>query len=77
MSERRLSRADRIVARDGDRRHGTIGGYTNNRCRCTQCRAAWAAYVRSYRQRNPDQYQKHLERMRAYGQRRREEKRTA
>ena len=25
--------------------HGTAGGYTNRRCRCDQCRSAWAAYI--------------------------------
>ena len=26
--------------------HGTIGGYTNHKCRCAACRAAWAAYCK-------------------------------
>jgi hypothetical protein len=25
---------------DGDPRHGTLGGYTNHRCRCPECREA-------------------------------------
>lgn len=24
--------------------HGTSGGYTNHKCRCAACRAAWADY---------------------------------
>lgn len=28
--------------------HGTPGGYTNHRCRCDECRAAWAEYQRGY-----------------------------
>ena len=27
-----------------DPRHGTKNGYSNLRCRCDDCRAAWAAY---------------------------------
>lgn len=33
------------------RRHGTIGAYNNQGCRCTACRATWAQYKRSYKQR--------------------------
>ena len=29
-------------------RHGTPGGYTNHRCRCDDCRRAWAEYMRRY-----------------------------
>lgn len=29
--------------------HGTRGGYTNHRCRCTLCRAAQAMYVADYK----------------------------
>lgn len=29
--------------------HGTTGGYGNWKCRCQECRAAWAAYKREYR----------------------------
>lgn len=29
--------------------HGTSGGYTNHRCRCVGCRAAWAAAMRRYK----------------------------
>ena len=28
---------------------GTTGGYTNHKCRCNRCRAAWNAYMRSWR----------------------------
>ena len=33
-----------------DIRHGTVGGYTNWRCRCDSCKAAQTANQRSYRQ---------------------------
>ena len=26
--------------------HGTISTYNNHRCRCAECRASWAAYVK-------------------------------
>lgn len=29
-----------------DGKHGIIGMYTNNKCRCTECRRAWAEYHR-------------------------------
>lgn len=32
-----------------DPRHGTPGGYTNWRCRCSRCKGAWAAHVREQR----------------------------
>lgn len=31
--------------------HGTSGGYTNNKCRCVDCRAAWATTMREYKRR--------------------------
>jgi hypothetical protein len=31
-------------------RHGTVTGYTARRCRCDECRAAWADYMRLYNQ---------------------------
>jgi hypothetical protein len=31
--------------------HGTIGGYTNHRCRCDDCRVANREYMRSTRAR--------------------------
>ncbi len=41
----------RILPGDGDPRHGTINGYCNLRCRCVECRAAWAAYIADRRRR--------------------------
>ena len=29
--------------------HGSVGMYTNHRCRCIPCKAAQAAYIRRYR----------------------------
>lgn len=40
--------ANRIREGDGDPRHGTANGYTNHKCRCDKCRAAWAAYMKPY-----------------------------
>ena len=34
-------------------RHGTIGAYNNDRCRCGNCRAAYAAYRAGLRKRKP------------------------
>jgi hypothetical protein len=31
--------------------HGKIGTYTNRRCRCDKCRAAWTAYCMDLRRR--------------------------
>ena len=39
---------------DGDPRHGTPNGYRNHVCRCTLCRAGWAAYQRDLRQRKQE-----------------------
>lgn len=36
----------RIVTGDGDPRHGTLGGYTNHRCRCDLCVAESRRYNR-------------------------------
>lgn len=38
----------------GDPRHGTAGAYTNHRCRCDDCRAAWATYHRQWRRNRAD-----------------------
>ena len=38
-----------LLPGDGDLRHGTVNGYSNLRCRCERCRAAWTAYVTLYR----------------------------
>ena len=40
----------RIQAGDGDTRHGTTNGYSNLRCRCEACRAAWTRYVLARRE---------------------------
>lgn len=33
---------------EGDERwHGTLGGYSNHKCRGPRCRAAWAEYIRN------------------------------
>lgn len=34
-----------------DPRHGESSTYTNHKCRCEKCRAAWAAYVRESHER--------------------------
>lgn len=39
----------RIVPGDGDVRHGTTNGYKNLRCRCAECRRAWANCVAKQR----------------------------
>lgn len=31
-------------------RHGSIASYTNDQCRCPDCRTAWREYRRSHRQ---------------------------
>jgi hypothetical protein len=40
----------------GDPRHGTVTGYSNHKCRCPDCRKAWAVYFgprcKAYRARN-------------------------
>lgn len=35
--------------------HGTAGGYTNHRCRCDECRTAWAKAHREYVRRRAEQ----------------------
>ncbi len=35
---------NRIRPGDGDPRHGTVGSYTNHRCRCPDCTEAWRRY---------------------------------
>lgn len=37
-----------IHSGDGDRRHGTVGGYSNNKCRCEDCSNAWRSYKKAY-----------------------------
>lgn len=34
-----------------DKRHGTIGAYSNHGCKCDRCRDAWNAYARDLRRR--------------------------
>ena len=34
--------------------HGTIGAYTNDGCRCDECRSANAAYQRNYNKATPE-----------------------
>ena len=34
--------------------HGTVSSYTNRRCRCAQCKAAWAEYTRDHRRKVKD-----------------------
>lgn len=29
---------------ENDPRHGTINGYSNQKCRCPECKKAWVAY---------------------------------
>ena len=35
--------------------HGTLGGTTNHRCKCTPCRDVWAAHSRTYRASKKDE----------------------
>lgn len=44
---------------------GTINGYVNHGCRCTDCRKANAAASRRYAKANPEQAAKHVARRRA------------
>lgn len=49
---------------NGIPRHGTLSGYTGDKCRCEQCRAAMTEYDRSTRPRKPcgtdAAYRRHL-----------------
>lgn len=45
-----------IQAGDGDARHGTAGGYGNHRCRCDECRRAWADAAAALRACAPDHH---------------------
>lgn len=42
----RTTSGRRLEPGDGDPRHGTANGYSNLKCRCKECRAAWATYGR-------------------------------
>jgi hypothetical protein len=47
--------------------HGTVTAYTNHKCRCDECRGAWAEYVKSYRKANKERLQGRVRaRSRAY-----------
>lgn len=48
-----------------DPRHGTQGGYTNMKCRCAPCKAAWNTYMIEYMVTHPDQREKKNARERA------------
>lgn len=39
------------ASREADDFHGTIGGYSNQKCRCPLCTGAWNAYIREYKRR--------------------------
>lgn len=34
--------------------HGTLGGYTNHRCRCEDCTRAQREWMRGYRRLHPE-----------------------
>lgn len=38
-----------ITPGDGDARHGTTNGYSNLKCRCQDCRDAWASWYKADR----------------------------
>lgn len=38
-----------------DWKHGTLNGYSNYRCRCTDCREAQRLYMQDYRARKREQ----------------------
>lgn len=40
--------------------HGTSGGYTNHKCRCDKCKAAFAAYMAKFRERVKDNVPEHV-----------------
>lgn len=60
--------AERFRADLTDPRHGTNNGYTNLRCHCDRCRAAWTAWFASYMDSHPKQREKARQRSRAYYQ---------
>jgi len=70
-----------------ERWHGTSGGYSNHRCRCDECKRAWASAHRAYLDRHPEQRERARKRAqawkranpdkaRAYDRRRREKARA-
>jgi hypothetical protein len=40
----------RVLNGPDDHRHGTINGYSNHKCRCDLCKAAWREYCFAKRQ---------------------------
>ena len=67
--------ADNVKPLDADDpRHGSLGGYTNYACRCTECRAANTASQADYMRRHPEQREKHRIRMRERRRQRRLER---
>lgn len=48
-----------------DPRHGTSSGYSNMKCRCAECKAAWNTYMLHYIETHPDQREKKNARERA------------
>lgn len=64
---------NRIQPGDGDKRHGTTGGYTNHGCRCNACRDAWNDAQRKRRM-NPEYRAWNAERGRRYRARKRAER---
>jgi hypothetical protein len=48
---RPASTAKDFPDRPDDPRHGTVNGYSNLKCRCDRCRAAWAIAYRARRAR--------------------------
>jgi hypothetical protein len=47
-----------------DPRHGTANGYSNLKCRCAPCTAAWAEYHRQWVSRKPASRREHRRRER-------------
>lgn len=60
-----MTTKNRIVAGDGDPRHGTVNGYGNHRCRCDRCRRAWAREHNAYMHEHPEQVKKATARAKA------------
>lgn len=48
MSELSQVKDSRSTLAPDDPRHGTANGYSNRRCRCDECRAAWAAHYKAW-----------------------------
>lgn len=49
-----------------ERWHGTSGGYSNHRCRCDECKRAWASAHRAYLDRHPEQRERARKRAQAW-----------